>query len=82
MKKVRICHWINTCENFKKRSYIYCGKDSKRYSESDCMLLLCHLRVSEWIYTLQLPECQGSLCSKQAMSEIYVAAVGLEPTTT
>ena len=32
----------------------------------DCMLLSCHLRVSECIYTLKLPECQGTLCSKQA----------------
>ena len=32
----------------------------------DCILSLCHVRVSEWIYTLQLPECQGTLCSKQA----------------
>ena len=23
----------------------------------DCMLLSCHVSVSEWIYTLQLPEC-------------------------
>ena len=25
------------------------------------MLLSCHVRVSEWIYTLYLPECQGTL---------------------
>ena len=30
------------------------------------MLLSCHTRVLEWIYTLQLPECQRTLCSKQA----------------
>ena len=31
-----------------------------------CMFLSCHVRVSEWIHTLYLPECQGTLCSKQA----------------
>ena len=30
---------------------------------TDCMFFPCHVRVSEWIYTLQLPECQGT-CSK------------------
>ena len=30
-----------------------------------CMFLSCHVRVSEWIYTLYLPECQGTPCSKQ-----------------
>ena len=31
----------------------------------DCMFLSCHTRVSEWIYTVQLPGCQGTPCSKQ-----------------
>ena len=30
------------------------------------MLLPCHVRISEWIYTLQLPLCQGTPCLKQA----------------
>ena len=30
------------------------------------MFLSCHVRVSEWIHTLYLPECQGTPCSKQA----------------
>ena len=29
------------------------------------MLLLHHALVSEWIFTLSLPECQGTSCSKQ-----------------
>ena len=33
---------------------------------SNCMFLSCHVRVSEWIYTLYFPECQGTPCSKQA----------------
>ena len=28
------------------------------------MFLSCHVRVWEWIHTLQLPECQGTPCSK------------------
>ena len=31
----------------------------------DCMFLLCQVRISEWIRTLLLPECQGTPCSKQ-----------------
>ena len=31
-----------------------------------CMLLSCHVRFSEQIYTLQFPECQGTSWSKQA----------------
>ena len=31
-----------------------------------CMLLSCHVRVLEQIYTLSLPERQGTPCSKQA----------------
>ena len=29
------------------------------------MLLPCHVRIFEWIYTLQLPLCQGTPCPKQ-----------------
>ena len=32
----------------------------------DCMFLSCQVHVSEWIHTLQLPECQRTPCSKQA----------------
>ena len=32
----------------------------------DFMFLSCHVRVSERIHTLQLPECQGTPWSKQA----------------
>ena len=38
-----------------------------RYNEkSDCMFLSCHICISERTYTLYLPECQGTPCSKQA----------------
>ena len=36
------------------------------YGTFDCMLLSCQVSFSEWIYTLWLPECQGTPCSKQA----------------
>ena len=35
------------------------------YGAFDCMLLSCHMCVLEWIYTLQLPECQETHCWKQ-----------------
>ena len=34
--------------------------------KNDCMLLTYHARISEWIYTLYVPECQGNPYSKQA----------------
>ena len=36
------------------------------YSAFDWMLLSCHIRISGWIYTQYLPECQVSPCPKQA----------------
>ena len=36
------------------------------YGAFECMFLSCHVRVWQWIHTLQLPECQGTPCSKQA----------------
>ena len=31
----------------------------------DCMFLSCHVRVSWWIHTLYLPQCQGTPCWKK-----------------
>ena len=43
--------------------------DSKVFSikfvKVACMLLSCLVRASHRIYTLQLPQCQGTPCSKQ-----------------
>ena len=36
------------------------------YRAFECMLLSCHVRIWERICTLYLPECQETLCSKQA----------------
>ena len=35
---------------------------------SDCMFSSCHVRVSEWIHTLQLPECQELLARNRRES--------------
>ena len=32
----------------------------------DCMFLSCHVRISEWTHTLELPECRGTPYLKQA----------------
>ena len=45
------------------KTYQLCNKELNKFA---CMFLSCHIRVSEWIYTLYLPECQGTPCSKQA----------------
>ena len=42
------------------------AKKEKIHPAYDYMFLSCHVRVSEWILILQLPECQGTPCSKQA----------------
>ena len=31
--------------------------DLEKERLNNCMFLSCHIRVSEWIYTLWLPEC-------------------------
>ena len=33
---------------------------------NDSDLPSCHVRVSGWIYTIGLPKCQETFCSKQA----------------
>ena len=35
------------------------------YDALDCMLLSCHIGISEWIHTLYFPDCPEILCSKQ-----------------
>ena len=36
------------------------------FSFPNCMFLSCHVRVSKWIHTPYLPQCQRTPCSKQA----------------
>ena len=41
-------------------------KHKRDVPSHDCIVLLCHVRASELIHTLQLPECQETPCSKQS----------------
>ena len=41
-----------------------CVVSTYLYGAFECMLLSCQVRVSEWIYILQLPECQGTPCPR------------------
>ena len=52
----------------KVAKWFSCVLSSYLYGAFDCMFLSCHVRVSEWICTLYLPECQGTPCSKQAQN--------------
>ena len=46
--------------------WLSCVVSTYLYGAFDCMFFLSHVRVWEWIRTLQLPECQGTPFSKQA----------------
>ena len=46
--------------------WLSCVVSTYLYGTFDCMFLSCHVRISEWIYILELPEYQGTPCSKQA----------------
>ena len=50
----------------KLAKWLSCVVSAYLYCAFDCMFLSCHVRVWEWIHTLQLPECQGTPFSKQA----------------
>ena len=39
---------------------------------NDCMILSCHVGVSEWIHTLSLPECQGTPSAHLKTKELWV----------
>ena len=50
----------------KMAKWLSCAVSTYLYGAFDCMILSCHVRVWQWIHNLQLPECQGTPCSKQA----------------
>ena len=50
---------LSTINSSITTTYIH---DNKNH---DYMFLSCHVRVSEWIHTLQFPEYQRTPCSKQ-----------------
>ena len=61
----------------KLAKWLCCAVNTYLYGAFDCILLSCHVRISEWIYTLYLSECQVTPCSKQAqyLSPVAVALV-------
>ena len=55
-----------TLNNFAKLAKrLSCVVSTYLYVAFDCMLLSCHLRIIDWIYTLYLSECQETPCSNQ-----------------
>ena len=68
------CNWTRTQNHLvlkrtlnhlaKLAKWSSCVLSTYLYGAFDCMFLSCHVRVWEWIHTLQLPECQGTPCSK------------------
>ena len=49
----------------KLAKWLSCAVSTYLYGAFDCMFLYCHVRVWEWIHTLQLPKCEGTPSSKQ-----------------
>ena len=47
----------------KLAKWLSCVLSTYLYGAFDCMFLSCHVCITEWIHTLQLPQCQGTLCS-------------------
>ena len=70
------CNWTRTQNHLvlkrtlnhlaKLAKWLSCVLSTYLYGAFECMFLSCDVRVSEWIHTLHLPECQGTPCSKQA----------------
>ena len=54
---------FNSLANLGK--WLSCVTISYLYDAFDCILVSCHIHVSEWIQTHYLPECQVALCLKR-----------------
>ena len=50
-------------QGYSKQHELY---QNSKLNTNYCMLLSWHVCVLEWIYSLQLPGCQGTPCSEQA----------------
>ena len=50
----------------KLTKWFSCILSTSLHGTCDCTLLSRQVRVSEWIQTYSLPECQGTSCSKQS----------------
>ena len=65
-----VCKWkLNHLAKLAK--WLGCVVRTYLYGVFDCMLSSCHVRVSEWIQTLWLSECQGTPCSRQAQNQMF-----------
>ena len=70
------CNWARTYNHLvlketfnhlaKLAMWLSCVLSTYLHSAFDCMFLSCHVRVSWWIHTLYLTDCQGTPSSKQA----------------
>ena len=66
----RDCNWIRTNNHLihnqtfnylaKLAKWLNCFVSTCLYGSFDCMCLTCHVRISQWIHTLELPERQGN----------------------
>ena len=62
-----VCKWtLNHLAKLAK--WLTCVVSIYLYGAYHCMFLSCCVRISEWIHTLYLLECQGTPCSKQAQN--------------
>ena len=63
--------------------WLRCIVSTYLYGTFDSMFLSCHIRVSEWIQTLEFARMsRNSLLEEGAISEVQVIATGFEPTST
>ena len=70
------CNWTRTQKHLVRKwtlnhlakltKWLTCVLSTYLYGTFDCMFSSCQVRISDWIHTLYLRECQGSPCSKQA----------------
>ena len=59
----------------KLAKWLSCVLSTYLYRAFDCMFFSRHAGVSEWIHTLQSPECQETPCSKQARNMKFKATI-------
>ena len=69
------CNWTRTHNHLVRKQelnhltklakWLSCVVSTYLYGAFDCMFLSCHVRISGWIHTLQLPACQGTPFLKQ-----------------
>ena len=76
------CKWTRTHNNLiRKRTLHHLANLAEWFScvvsaflggAFDCMFLLCHVRISEWIHILCFPECLGTVLFKTGALCVYI----------